>query len=200
MKKIIALVVALLALPILSSCARALAEKPVTGPSKVFAVVNDVPYDEEPEDIAQAKPIAQEIAEEDQQADIEPDIFDGIGYESDGPEINCTAYAIALMRESESEPSSVDSATDLRLQGVVYDEGVRYTWYSQNVLPGGGLDELNANGRTVNAEGFVTDGNGRIAVASSDYPIGTELDTPFGPATVYDTGCASGTIDVYTNF
>ena len=91
------------------------------------------------------------------------------------------------------------SADEFRWYGVVEDGGTRYTWYSENVLPGGGLDELNANGRHVEG-GYVMDGDGFIAVASSDYPIGTELDTPFGPAKVYDTGCASGTVDVYVGW
>ena len=88
--------------------------------------------------------------------------------------------------------------TDLKTDGVVYgDDGTRYTWYSQNILPGGGLD---IPGRSVSEEGYVTDGDGRIAVASSDYAYGTELGTPWGDAVVYDTGCASGTVDVYTNW
>lgn len=91
------------------------------------------------------------------------------------------------------------SASEFQWLGVVEDDGVRYTWYSQNVLPGGGLDELNANGRHVEG-GYVVDGDGYIAVASSDYEKGTVIETPFGTAKVYDTGCASGTIDVYTDF
>lgn len=91
------------------------------------------------------------------------------------------------------------SASEFQFLGVVEDDGVRYTWYSQNVLPGGGLNELNANGRHVEG-GYVVDGDGYIAVASSDYEKGTVIETPFGEAKVYDTGCASGTIDVYTNF
>ena len=82
---------------------------------------------------------------------------------------------------------------------MVYDGDTKYTWYSQRVLPGGGLTELNNNGRHVEG-GYVVDGDGYIAVASSDHEIGTVLDTPFGVAKVYDTGCASGTVDVYTNF
>ena len=83
--------------------------------------------------------------------------------------------------------------------GVVEEGDVTYTWYSQNVLPGGGLDELNANGRHVEG-GFVVDGDGYIAVASSDYEKGAIVDTPFGEAKVYDCGPESGVIDVYTNF
>lgn len=91
------------------------------------------------------------------------------------------------------------SAAEFQWLGVVEDGETRYTWYSQNVLPGGGLDELNANGRHVEG-GYVVDGDGYIAVASSDHEKGTVIETPFGTAKVYDTGCASGTIDVYTNF
>lgn len=91
------------------------------------------------------------------------------------------------------------SAEEFKFMGVVEDGGTRYTWYSQNVLPGGGLDELNANGRHVEG-GYVVDGDGYIAVASSDHEKGEVIDTPFGEAKVYDTGCASGTVDVYTSF
>ena len=89
---------------------------------------------------------------------------------------------------------------DLKSMGVIFDDGVKYTWYSQNVLPGGGLTELNSNGRTVDENGYITDGEGYISVASSDYPIGTVLDTPFGQAKVYDTGCAAGVVDIYTDW
>lgn len=91
------------------------------------------------------------------------------------------------------------TADEFRFQGVVYEGATRYTWYSQSILPGGGLDELNTNGRHVEG-GYVVDGDGYIAVASSDHEKGTVLDTPFGAAKVYDTGCASGTIDVYVGW
>ena len=90
---------------------------------------------------------------------------------------------------------------DFRSAGVIYGEdGTRYTWYSQNVLPGDGLTELNNNGRHVDDRGFVCDGDGYIAVASNDHPQGTIVDTPFGEGRVYDNGCDSGTIDIYTDF
>ena len=98
----------------------------------------------------------------------------------------------------EDTPNASD--VDLRSAGVVYEDGTKYTWYSENVLPGGGLTELNNNGRTVDDQGFVVDGDGYIAVASSDYEIGTVVDTPYGQGKVYDSGCASGTIDIYTSW
>ena len=84
--------------------------------------------------------------------------------------------------------------------GVVEDGEHFYTWYSERVLPGGGLTELNENGRHTEG-GFVKDGDGYIAVASCDYEKGTVLETPFGAAKVYDTGYLQpGQIDVYTSF
>lgn len=101
---------------------------------------------------------------------------------------------------SSTPASNAGSYTgDFKSAGVVYDGGYRYTWYSQNVLPGGGL---NIPGRHVNANNFVCDENGYIVVAADPSTLarGSVIQTPFGTAKVYDTGCAPGTIDVYTNY
>ena len=84
-----------------------------------------------------------------------------------------------------------------RSKGVVYYNGHRETWYSQRVLPGGGL---NIPGRHVDDRGLVCDGDGYICVASSDYAKGTIVETSLGTGKVYDCGCASGTIDIYTDW
>ena len=89
------------------------------------------------------------------------------------------------------------STSGFKSQGVIYHNGTTYTWYSQNVLPGGGL---NIPGRHVGSDDLIYDGNGYICVASNDHGYGTVVDTPFGAGKVYDSGCASGTIDIYTNF
>lgn len=81
--------------------------------------------------------------------------------------------------------------------GVVYFNGHRETYYSQRVLPGGGLD---IPGRHVASDGTIRDADGYICVASSDYPKGTIVETSLGTGKVYDTGCASGTIDIYTDW
>ena len=93
------------------------------------------------------------------------------------------------------------SANDLYSGGVVSDNGVTYTWYSENALPGGGLTELNNNGRTVNEDGFVVDGDGYIAIASpyGQDEIGTIIDTPWGEAKVYDAN-SGGSYDLYTSW
>lgn len=90
------------------------------------------------------------------------------------------------------------SADDLRFNGVIYAGDWRWTWYSQNVLPGGGLS---IPGRHVDENGYVCDENGRICLASSDLAWGTVVSTPFGKeGCVYDCGCDSGTLDVYVDF
>lgn len=86
--------------------------------------------------------------------------------------------------------------------GVAYIGGQEFNWYSQNVMPGGGLDELNANGRHVDeSTGFVVDGDGYIAVASpwGQDKVGTVIETPFGQGKVYDTNKGDA-YDLYTDF
>ena len=90
------------------------------------------------------------------------------------------------------------SANKFKNIGVVYWNGWKWTWYSQRVLPGGGL---RIPGRHVDDNGYVCDGNNYICLASSTLPYGTVINTPFGKqGKIYDTGCATDTIDVYVNF
>ena len=90
------------------------------------------------------------------------------------------------------------SANKFKNIGVVYWNGWKWTWYSQRVLPGGGL---RIPGRHVDNNGYVCDGNNYICLASSTLPYGTVINTPFGKqGKIYDTGCATDTIDVYVNF
>lgn len=86
-----------------------------------------------------------------------------------------------------------------RSMGVKHFKGHRETWYSQKVLPGGGLK---IPGRHVADDGTVRDGEGYIVVASdlSYLSRGSVVLTSLGPGKVYDTGCAYGTIDIYVNW
>lgn len=82
--------------------------------------------------------------------------------------------------------------------GVIRWGGYRWTWYSERVLPGGGLKIL---GRHTDNLGYVKDGDGYICLASNDLKKGSIVDTPFGAkGKVYDSGCASGTLDVYVGW
>jgi glucan-binding YG repeat protein len=84
-------------------------------------------------------------------------------------------------------------------KGVVYYNGHRETYYSQRVLPGTGL---NIPGRHVAEDGTIRDGDGYIVLASdlSYAARGTIIQTSLGTGKVYDTGCAYGTIDIYTDW
>lgn len=99
---------------------------------------------------------------------------------------------------SEHEHTTQPSMTpaEFRKAGVVYYNGYKFTYYSEKVLPGPGLK---IPGRHSDGN-FVRDGDGYICVASSDLKKGTVVDTPFGAGKVYDTGCPSGTIDIYVSF
>lgn len=79
--------------------------------------------------------------------------------------------------------------------GVNYFNGNRETYYSSNVLYHYRTPEW-----TAGADGVYRDSDGYVVVASSDLAQGSVLDTSFGAAKVYDTGCASGTVDVYVNW
>lgn len=93
--------------------------------------------------------------------------------------------------------SSSNTGVLTKSKGVNYFNGHKETWYSQKVLPGGGLK---IPGRHVAADGTIRDENDYICVASSDYPKGTIVETSLGTGKVYDTGCASGIIDIYTDW
>lgn len=92
------------------------------------------------------------------------------------------------------------TSEELRYHGVLYWNDHRWTWYSEKVLPGGGL---NIPGRYTDDDGFVCDEDGYICLAAdlSYIARGTVIDTPFGrQGKIYDTGCAYGTVDVYVGF
>ena len=86
------------------------------------------------------------------------------------------------------------SLSQFMFDGVVYSGGYKFTYYSQSVLPGGGLS---IPGRHVNADGFVSDGDGYIVLAGSA-PLRTVYDTPFGyKGKIYDRGTYGNHLDVY---
>lgn len=85
---------------------------------------------------------------------------------------------------------------NFRSDGVWYDENYRYTWYSSNAL-----HHYRTSEWTAGSDNIYRDADGYVVVASSDYAQGTVIeDTPFGAVKVYDSGCASGTLDVYVNY
>lgn len=80
--------------------------------------------------------------------------------------------------------------------GEMFYGGWKFTWYSENVLPGRGLK---IPGRYSDGN-FVRDEDDYIVLACIDVPKGTVIDTPFGEGKVYDDGCPHGVVDVYTSW
>lgn len=99
--------------------------------------------------------------------------------------------------ETETIPTTAEGITadEFRLLGVIKWNGYRWKYYSEKVRKG---QRLNIPGRTSD-EYFVRDGEGNICVASSELKWGTYIETPFGMGRVYDSGCKSGTFDIYVS-
>jgi hypothetical protein len=113
-----------------------------------------------------------------------------------------TEEAIAALNDGtlRMEYSAVYSYNGLtKRRGAIYFNGHRETYYSEKVLPGNGL---RIPGRHVADDGTIRDENGYICVAADPgfLPKGTILITSLGPAKVYDSGCAFGTVDIYVNW
>lgn len=93
------------------------------------------------------------------------------------------------------------SGAKLRNRGVIYWGGCKWTWYTQRILPGRGL---NIPGRHLDKEGFVCDRDGYIVVAitRSARKSRKVVPTPFGKfGKCYDCGGGgSAWRDVYTNW
>lgn len=108
---------------------------------------------------------------------------------------------VEIVEEEQDEEESYDaiySASYFRKMGVIDWNSWHWTWYSENVLPGGGL---NIPGRHVDDSGFIRDENGYICLASSTLSKGCVVSTPFGgEGKIYDSGCDAGTLDVYVSW
>ncbi len=109
------------------------------------------------------------------------------------------AIASGTYKLEYSSPYNTGANKLTKSKGVVYYNEHKETYYSQRVLPG---TSLNIPGRHVADDGTVRDKDGYICVAASTSYLakGSIVKTSLGPAKVYDSGCASGTIDIYTNW
>lgn len=99
-----------------------------------------------------------------------------------------------LASPSSAPAGALYSLESFMAQGVVNWGGYKFTYYSQQVLPGGGLA---IPGRHVNDAGYVSDADGYIVLAGSA-PKGTVFETPFGyQGKIYDRGTVGNHLDVY---
>ena len=118
-------------------------------------------------------------------------------------EIDQEFYFVWYSCLTEEQPATAEAAytaSDFQYLGVITWGGSKWTYYSQRVLPGTGL---NIPGRHVDENGFVCDENDYICLAAdlSYISRGTVIDTPFGKqGKIYDTGCAYGVVDCYCDW
>lgn len=127
-------------------------------------------------------------------------IIDAAKTKYDEYQARLAAQAVVAKQASSSSSGSYSSGDgsysgdyyQFMRDGVVNANGNKYTYYSESVLPGGGL---NIPGRH-NEGGFVKDGDGYICVAN-DKPNGTVVDTPWGAGKVYDSGTSGNHYDIY---
>ena len=127
-------------------------------------------------------------------ADWEGEYVDGVWVE------HWVGDAAADVQTVTYEPSV--TAEQFEYLGVVTDdEGRNWTYYDEAELPGDGLTALNSNGRHVDDNGYVVDGQGYIAFASPNgqHEIGTVIASPMGLARCYDV-CPEGNYDLYVSF
>lgn len=99
----------------------------------------------------------------------------------------------------DEEQQSVIPPEQFQEDGVESWNGYCWTYYSELVLPGEGLD---IPGRYTDYNGYVCDENDYICLASDSLPRGTVVSTPFGKdGKVYDCGCGDDyVLDVYCSW
>ena len=198
MKRIISLIIlsymALFTLIGIFTTKQHIEEVPLQEPPKLTPVIT-IP-DSAPE------PIPESISESIPEPEHEPELIPELAPEPEEVVEELidqlpTAYGYILQYD---KPYNVETNVILNSYiGVVYFNGHKETYYSQNVLPGGGL---RIPGRHVAEDGTVRDEEGYICVAAdwSYLPYGATVLTSLGPARVYDTGCDYGVVDIYVNW
>lgn len=110
------------------------------------------------------------------------------------PAIHLSASTAEDLAAGSAPVNAIYTLDDFLFRGAINWGGYKFTYYSQQVLPGEGLA---VPGRHVNAAGYVSDADGFIVLAGSA-PKGTVYDTPFGyQGKIYDRGTVGTHLDVY---
>lgn len=119
------------------------------------------------------------------------------------------SFKIAARQEAERQAAIVEASTQSQANysssggrltpsgGVFNGPSGKETYYSQRILPGGGL---NIPGRHVAADETIRDAEGYIVIASDVLPKGSITQTSLGTGKVYDTGVGHAGVDIYTNW
>ncbi len=141
--------------------------------------VNDIPEDPNVENATTPEPEHVEEATVEEVAYYEEPVYEQQYYEP--------------VRQDYSGYSNGSGLT--KSGGVNYHEGRKETWYSSNTL----YHKDTANW-TAGSDGVYRDKDGYVVVAASDKAQGSTIETSFGTGKVYDSGCANGVTDIYTNW
>lgn len=113
-------------------------------------------------------------------------------------ELKQTPKPIVSLDNEDESCAELYSPSEFMGLGAIQWNGWLWTYYSERVLPGGGLD---IPGRHNDDGGYICDCDDYICLSSSALPYGSVFRTPFGKyGKVYDTGCASHIIDVYVSW
>lgn len=112
-------------------------------------------------------------------------------------EIDVNGYGWVQLQYS--KPYNIMEGHLTRSNGSIKVFGHWETWYSTNE-PGQTVTAVDIPGKHVAEDGTIRDEDGFICVASSDLPFYSLVMTSVGPGKVYDCGCSSGIIDVYTTW
>ena len=151
-------------------------EKPIEAPTK--AVVEQSSNEEEPE----------------------------VNDESSAVDYNSNSTSVEEPKEEENSNNDNQSVgngasyspNEFQNAGVIDWGDWTWTYYSEQILPGEGLD---IPGRWTDSDGYVCDGDGYVCLASTSVDRYSIVETPFGrTGKVYDSGCAYGVMDVYVNW
>ena len=109
-------------------------------------------------------------------------------------------YNVSYNTYENYDSDAVYSSSEFQTTGVIDWGGYEWTYYSELILPGEGLD---IPGRHTTEDGYVCDGDGYVVLAADldMLPRYSIVDTPFGrTGKVYDTGCSYGTLDIYVGW
>jgi len=114
---------------------------------------------------------------------------------------------VAVKQECELEAIDLScektiTVSQFRKRGRVKYGKYEYTWYSEKVLPGGGLNIPGRKTEVIDGQlSVVTDRDGYIVVASDDLSKQSIVNTPLGrKGKVYDCGPGHGIIDIYVSW
>lgn len=141
---------------------------------------------------------ATEVSNDEAQEDNEDE--DGSYNDSNNSSSNGDMDSNDYYVDSSMSPDAIYSSGEFQTTGVVGWGGYEWTYYSELILPGEGLD---IPGRYTTEDGYVCDGDGYVVLAADLdlLPRYSVVETPFGyTGKIYDTGCAYGTLDVYVGW